>query len=91
MKLIEEDEYGVSKGIGAGSGDQVEDKKLKKKLREMEEEQEELNSSLMAMTSHFAKVKSIFNFKLQKYVLEAFEILTDIAKAYYMFYGFLYS
>lgn len=30
---------------------------LKRRIREMEEEQEELNTSLMGMTSHFAKVK----------------------------------
>ena len=30
---------------------------LRRRLEEMEEEQEELNSSLMSMTSHFAKVK----------------------------------
>ena len=37
-------------------GMKEEDATLKRKLREMEEEQEELNASLMAMTSHFAKV-----------------------------------
>jgi hypothetical protein len=30
---------------------------LRQRLREMEEDQEELNNSLMALTSHFAKVK----------------------------------
>jgi len=30
---------------------------LKKKIKAMEEGQEELNSSLMGLTSHFAKVK----------------------------------
>ena len=29
---------------------------LKRRIKEMEEDQEELNSSLMALTSHFAKV-----------------------------------
>ncbi len=32
---------------------------LKQRIREMEEEQEELNSSLMSMTSHFAKVSCL--------------------------------
>jgi hypothetical protein len=33
---------------------------LRQRLREMEEDQEELNNSLMALTSHFAKVKKNF-------------------------------
>jgi hypothetical protein len=35
---------------------------LRQRIREMEEDQEELNNSLMALTSHFAKV----TFLLQK-------------------------
>ena len=42
-------------GGGGGEGDACE---LKRRLREMEDEQEELNSSLMSMTSHFAKVRT---------------------------------
>ena len=37
------------------------DEGLKRKLREMEDEQEELNASLMAMTSHFAKVRHSYD------------------------------
>jgi hypothetical protein len=33
---------------------------LRQRLREMEEDQEELNNSLMALTSHFAKVKKTY-------------------------------
>ena len=36
--------------------------KLRQRIREMEEDQEELNNSLMALTSHFAKVRSFFFF-----------------------------
>ena len=32
--------------------------KLHQRIREMEEDQEELNNSLMALTSHFAKVRA---------------------------------
>jgi len=44
--------------MAAEEGDEadVDGDSLKEKLRRMEDEQEELNSSLMAMTSHFAKV-----------------------------------
>ena len=31
---------------------------LRQRIREMEDDQEELNNSLMALTSHFAKVKT---------------------------------
>ena len=33
---------------------------LEERLRQMEEDQEELNSSLMSLTSHFAKVRRFF-------------------------------
>ena len=50
---------GGGMGGGCGSGDADE---LQRRIEEMEEEQEELNSSLMSMTSHFAKV-SLFQLR----------------------------
>ena len=44
----------LSCGGGGNAGEATE---LRQRLMEMEEEQEELNSSLMSMTSHFAKVR----------------------------------
>ncbi len=49
----------------ANIGDQTDDLRqsrslLERRLKEMEEEQEELNNSLMGITSHFAKVKSLY-------------------------------
>jgi len=53
-------ERNVSSGF-TGDSDQLE-LNLKRRIKEMEEDQEELNNSLMALTSHFAKVKA-FNLK----------------------------
>ena len=46
--------------MNGGSEDTGAASKLRQRIREMEEDQEELNNSLMALTSHFAKVRSFF-------------------------------
>ena len=50
----------ASPDVSNAPGSPGEDAALKRRLARMEEEQEELNDSLMAMTSHFAKVRCSF-------------------------------
>ena len=50
--------HGHGGSMCSGSGTVV-NNQLEERLRQMEEDQEELNTSLMSLTSHFAKVVTV--------------------------------
>ena len=55
--MCEAEQQQLMQQQGGGSAGEAEE--LRRRLREMEDDQEELNTSLMSMTSHYAKVSCL--------------------------------